>query len=60
MQELKQAGLSDVIVICGGVIPPTDYPFLRASGVAAIFGPGTRIPNAVDEVLKLLETQQKQ
>jgi methylmalonyl-CoA mutase len=31
-------------VVCGGVIPPQDYPKLEAAGVGAIFGPGTNIP----------------
>ena len=38
---------------CGGVIPPQDYDILRDAGVAAIFGPGTNIPEAAREVLEL-------
>lgn len=56
--ELRKQGLDDVVVICGGVIPPADYAFLRDKGVAAIFGPGTKIPTAVHEVLTLLENKQ--
>ena len=41
-------------MICGGVIPPKDYEQLRADGVAAIFGPGTNIPEAAEDVLKLI------
>ena len=37
---LKKAGRPDVIVICGGVIPPGDYEFLYNNGASAIFGPG--------------------
>jgi methylmalonyl-CoA mutase len=48
---LKQAGASDIIVICGGVIPPQDYDALFASGVSAIYGPGTNIVAAAREVL---------
>jgi methylmalonyl-CoA mutase len=51
---LRQQGASEVVVICGGVIPPQDHPFLKQAGVAAIFGPGTNIPAAAEEVLKLL------
>lgn len=58
IEELKKVGASDVIVICGGVIPPSDYDFLKSAGVAAIFGPGTKIPTAVNEVLALLEKKQ--
>ena len=55
IQSLKQQGAEDIIVICGGVIPPQDYEQLRADGVAAIFGPGTNIPEAAVDVLKLIE-----
>jgi len=44
-----------VLVVCGGVIPPQDYDFLRQAGVAAIFGPGTNILEAAGKVLDLLE-----
>ena len=49
---LKEAGASDIIVICGGVIPPQDYDMLFAAGVSAIYGPGTNIVNAAREVLE--------
>jgi len=52
---LKEQGAEDILVICGGVIPPKDYDALRAEGVAAIFGPGTNIPEAAEEVLGLIE-----
>ncbi|MFA5496312.1 MAG: methylmalonyl-CoA mutase [Porticoccaceae bacterium] len=51
---LKKEGADDILVICGGVIPPQDYDFLRAAGVAAIYGPGTNIPEAASEVLQLI------
>src|SRR5690606_26878291 len=51
--ELKAAGADDVVVVCGGVIPPQDYDTLRSAGVAAIFGPGTNIPVAARQVLDL-------
>jgi len=47
--------MEDVKVICGGVIPPQDYDFLYKIGVAGIFGPGTKLPEAVDNTLKTLE-----
>jgi len=56
---LKAAGASDIIVICGGVIPPQDYEELEAAGVAAIFGPGTHIPEAAREVLHKIKSQEK-
>ena len=55
IQSLKQQGAGDIVVICGGVIPPQDYEQLRADGVAAIFGPGTNIPEAAEQVLDLIK-----
>jgi methylmalonyl-CoA mutase len=54
IEELKQAGADDILVVCGGVIPPQDYPFLEQAGVAAVFGPGTNIPEAAGRVLELI------
>ncbi len=48
---LKAQDASDIIVICGGVIPPQDYDTLYAAGVSAIYGPGTNIVEAAREVL---------
>ncbi len=55
VHALKNKGGGDIIVICGGVIPPNDYNFLRQVGVRAIFGPGTNIPEAAKEVLELVK-----
>ena len=54
VQALADAGGGDIKVVCGGVIPPQDYDALEAAGVAAIFGPGTNIPEAAAKVLALL------
>jgi methylmalonyl-CoA mutase len=51
---LKREGADDILVVVGGVIPPQDYAFLEAAGVAAIYGPGTNIPLAAGEVLRLI------
>ncbi|MBA3669320.1 MAG: methylmalonyl-CoA mutase [Sphingomonas sp.] len=51
---LKDLGAADIKVVAGGVIPPQDYEFLRLAGVQAIFGPGTNLADAADEVLRLL------
>jgi methylmalonyl-CoA mutase len=51
IEGLKKEGASDIIVICGGVIPPQDYDILLGEGVAAIYGPGTNILLAAREVL---------
>ncbi len=52
--ELAAMGRADVMVIIGGVIPQQDYKFLREQGAAAIFGPGTVIPHAAQEILAQL------
>ena len=57
IEELKLQGRPDIMVVVGGVIPARDYDFLRESGVAAIFGPGTVIPTAAIEVLRQLEAR---
>ncbi len=54
IDELDKAGAGDVVVVCGGVIPPQDYDFLHDAGVAAVFGPGTNIPDAARQVLDLV------
>ena len=54
VKALKDAGAEDILVICGGVIPQQDYQFLYDAGVKAIFGPGTNIPNAAQDILKLI------
>jgi len=51
---LKKVGRPDIIVICGGVIPPGDYDFLYENGASAIFGPGTKIPVAALDVVNLI------
>jgi methylmalonyl-CoA mutase len=55
IDNLKAQGAEDIVVICGGVIPPQDYQQLIDQGVAAIFGPGTNIPEAAQQVLELIE-----
>jgi len=52
--ELKKLGREDIMIVCGGVIPAQDYDFLLANGAAAIFGPGTVIPQSAKRVLELL------
>ncbi len=54
IDELRAAGGDDILVVCGGVIPPQDHAELKAAGVVAIFGPGTNIPEAATTVLDLL------
>ena len=51
---LDAEGREDILVVVGGVVPPQDYDALREAGAAAIFGPGTVITDAADEVLDAL------
>ncbi len=52
--ELKNQNAEDIVVVCGGVIPPKDYAYLKAAGVSAVYGPGTNIPEAAKEVLDII------
>jgi methylmalonyl-CoA mutase len=52
--QLRKQGGDDILVVAGGVIPAQDYDELRDAGVAAIFGPGTNIPEAAAEIVSLL------
>lgn len=54
MSELKKNEANDIKVICGGVIPPDDYPFLYELGVSKVFGPGTNIQEAAIEIVNIL------
>jgi len=54
MEELKKLGREDILVIVGGVIPQQDYDFLWDKGVAGIFGPGTKLSAAAQEILSIL------
>ncbi len=60
IDELRAQGGDDIIVICGGVIPPQDYDLLRQAGVAGIYGPGTNIPLAATEILKIIRQSREQ
>ncbi|XP_051881061.1 methylmalonyl-CoA mutase, mitochondrial [Pristis pectinata] len=55
IKELCDLQRPDILVICGGVIPPQDYDALFKAGVSSIFGPGTRIPVAAVQVLGNIE-----
>jgi methylmalonyl-CoA mutase len=59
IQELRKQGGDDILVVCGGVIPPQDHDFLLEAGVAAIYGPGTNIPHAAAEILELLRQRKR-
>jgi methylmalonyl-CoA mutase len=57
IEALAEQGGSDIVVVCGGVIPAQDYEFLREKGVANVFGPGTHIAKAAREVLQSIRAK---
>ncbi len=54
IEHLKAAGMEDAVIVVGGVIPQQDYQALYDAGVHAIFGPGSNIPEAASQILKLI------
>ncbi|KAJ3408492.1 hypothetical protein HDV05_004969 [Chytridiales sp. JEL 0842] len=52
VEELTKLGASDKILVVGGVIPQQDYDYLYKAGASCIFGPGTKIPLAAQEVIR--------
>jgi len=59
IEELKKLGRDDIMVIVGGVIPAQDYQFLYDAGAVAVFGPGTKIPDAAIKMLEILIESRK-
>jgi methylmalonyl-CoA mutase len=59
IDELKEQGRDDIMVIAGGVIPQQDYDFLYDKGVVGIFGPGTVISLAAQQILEILIESRK-
>jgi methylmalonyl-CoA mutase len=60
IEELKKLGGGDIVVVVGGIIPPQDHEALLKEGVAAVFVPGTRIPDAAAEIIRLLRARRGQ
>lgn len=54
IKELREMGRGDIMVVVGGVIPKRDYEFLHNAGVTAVFGPGTVISKAAQDILNIL------
>ena len=57
---LKDEGREDILIIVGGVIPPEDVDTLKEMGAKAVFPPGTNIPEAVLEVLDVVNARVSQ
>jgi len=55
--ELAKLERDDVMIVVGGVIPPQDYEALYEAGASAIFGPGTPVAQAAEQVLNELAAQ---
>ncbi len=52
--ELKKIGREDIMIIVGGVIPQQDYNYLFDAGAVGVFGPGTKISKAAQEILEIM------
>jgi len=55
VEMVKEKGRRNVLVICGGIIPKKDVPKLKKAGIAAVFGPGTPIPEVIQFIQSSLE-----
>lgn len=53
-ERLAEEGRADIMIVVGGVIPPQDVPTLLSMGAAAVFPPGTVIPDAAYDLVKRL------
>jgi methylmalonyl-CoA mutase len=53
-EALAELGREDIVIVVGGVVPPQDYEALYEAGAAAVFGPGTVIPEAASRILEEL------
>jgi len=57
LAALKKEGGEDILVVVGGIIPPSDYNFLYEAGVSNVFGPGSVITESANQVLNALENR---
>ncbi|WP_443047974.1 methylmalonyl-CoA mutase [Streptomyces sp. NBC_00252] len=55
-ESLAEEGREDIMIVVGGVIPPQDVPTLLEMGAAAVFPPGTVIPDAAYDLVRRLAT----
>ena len=56
-KKLDGAGAGDIRIVCGGIVPAADLATLERAGVAAVFGPGTRVADAARRLLELLDDE---
>ncbi|MBX2893727.1 MAG: methylmalonyl-CoA mutase [Saprospiraceae bacterium] len=57
IEALRELGRPDILVVVGGVVPQQDYDFLKKAGAAAVFGPGTIVAKAAQELLGVLMSE---
>ena len=57
IQKLKEQGAGEILVVAGGVIPPSDYQYLYDAGCKGIYGPGTPITESAGKVMDMIEAQ---
>jgi methylmalonyl-CoA mutase len=57
LERLSEQQASEILVVCGGIIPKADHAALSAAGVAAIFEPGTPLPKVAETLLALLRAR---
>ncbi len=55
MEQLKQKGMEDTLVIAGGIIPKEDVLALQEMGIKAVFGPGTATREIADFINNAIE-----
>ncbi len=58
VEQLKQKGMENVLVVAGGIIPEEDVPSLQQMGIKAIFGPGAPTSEIIDSIRKLVVTRE--
>jgi len=54
VEQLKQKGMENVLVVAGGIIPEEDVPSLQQMGIKAIFGPGAPTSEIIDSIRKMV------
>jgi (2R)-ethylmalonyl-CoA mutase len=59
MDLLREAGLADVPVVVGGIVPPGDDSLLLQAGVRRVFHPGSRLDEIAAAVLQLVRERQE-
>jgi len=50
-RALKEKGINDILLLFGGIVPERDIPILKQYGVAAVFGPGTKVEEIINVIV---------